>query len=127
MTHNEIVKLLQIAAAYDNRTANEGAVHAWTDASVRERWTYQDAAEAIKAHYAESTTYLMPGHVTQRIKSVRQDAAMRAPIDMPDPIGQARLKQLISGCFRAIGESDEARAERRTKAGAMKELPGGTS
>lgn len=45
----------------------------------------------------------------------------------PDPIGQARLQRLISGAFRAIGESDEARAERRAKAGTMKELPGNAS
>ncbi|MGH3825956.1 MAG: zinc finger domain-containing protein [Pseudonocardiaceae bacterium] len=102
MTRSEIVKILQIAAAYDNRIATDAAVHAWGDTAQRCRWAYPEAAEAVKAHYAESTEYLMPAHITDRIRAQRQDTAMRNPIDPPDRTGQRRLAELITGAFQAI-------------------------
>lgn len=73
MTQDEVIDLLSIITAYDKRSTGEGEIHAWSDAAQRGRWTFADAAEAVKAHYAESTQWLMPGHVTDRIKVQRRD------------------------------------------------------
>jgi hypothetical protein len=120
VTRDDIVRLLQTAAAYDNRTIGEGPVRAWFDSAERGRWTYPEAVEAIKAHYAESTAFLMPAHVSQRIKATRQDAAMRNPIDPPDRAGQARLAELISGAFQTIPDDwrDDAINRRCSSCGA---------
>jgi hypothetical protein len=104
VTRDEIIKLLQIAAAYDNRTIADAATHAWADAAHRCRWTYPEAADAIKAHYAEATEFVMPAHVTRRIRAVRQDLAMRNPTDPPDKAGQDRLARMLAGAFKRVGD-----------------------
>lgn len=73
MTRDELVSLLSIAAAYDGRTLGESDVAAWGDAAERGRWTYAQSQDAVKAHYAESTAWLMPGHVTERIRAERSE------------------------------------------------------
>jgi len=104
MTRDQIVRLLQIAAAYDNRTIADAAVHAWFDVAERGRWTYAEAADAIKVHYAESTDFIMPAHVTKRIRAIRHDQAMRNPTDPPDKTGQERLARMLAGAFKRIGD-----------------------
>lgn len=73
MSQDEVIDLLSIITAYDKRSTGQGEIHAWADAAQRGRWTFADAAEAVKAHYAESTQWLMPGHVSDRIKAQRRD------------------------------------------------------
>lgn len=72
MNREQVIDLLTIASAYDNRKPDETAVYAWHEAATRERWTWEEAREAVHDHYARSSEWLMPGHVTQRIKSRRQ-------------------------------------------------------
>ena len=84
MRRNEIVNLLTLIAAYDGRTVGEGDVRAWSDAASRAGWTWAAAAEAVKAHFAESAARIMPGHVTQRI---------RADQDTPTPPPHARIER----------------------------------
>jgi len=81
VTPDETLDLLSIAAAYDKRTVGTADVHAWSDSARRCRWTYPEAAEAIKVYYATSVAerpWVMPSHVTQWIKAHRQDQHMRA-------------------------------------------------
>lgn len=73
MTRDEIVSLLSVATAYDGRTLGEADVAAWGDAAERGRWTYDQAQDAVKGHYAESAAWLMPAHVTERIKAARSE------------------------------------------------------
>ncbi len=73
MTRDEIINLLSVAAAYDKRTLGEADIAAWSDAAERGRWGYEQAADAVKTHYAESDQWLMPGHVTRRIKDHRSE------------------------------------------------------
>ena len=104
LTRNETIELLQIAGSYDGRKAAEASVHAWSDAAERARWTYEEAAEAIKSHYTESTDFVMPAHVTRRIRAIRQDLAMRNPTDPPDKAGQARLARMLAGAFKTVSD-----------------------
>lgn len=112
MTPQEIINLLSIAAAFDNRKPGESTVHAWTDSATRARWTFDEAAEAIKDYYATTSDekpWVMPSHITARIRAVREDRALRmttkelaAP---PDPrvvaaIDQVARRMAIPAQFR---------------------------
>src|ERR1044072_1382416 len=88
MNRDDVVDLLSAITAYDNRNATQATVAAWSMAADIGRGTLEEALGAVHAHYAESTEFLMPGHVTERIRSDRQDAALRkraalaaAPVD----------------------------------------------
>jgi hypothetical protein len=62
--------------------------------------------EAIHAHYATNTSFLMPAHITAHIKANRQDDAMRKQLEaepLPDPIGQEKLNRMMANCFQSIG------------------------
>lgn len=117
LNDREVRLLLAHAISYDARISDgQSNVAAWTEASKRGRWTYDEALEAVHEHYAVSSNWLMPGIVTQAIKATRQDAAMRAPQDPPpDPIGQVRLAELTTGAFQAItdGPPDPGETTRR--------------
>lgn len=104
LTSHQIVDLLTVTASYDQRTVGEDDVKAWLAAAHRARWDYQTALTAIIDHYTNRTERITPGHVTQTIRAHRQDAAMRRPVEPPDPAGQARVTQAISGAFQTIGE-----------------------
>jgi hypothetical protein len=80
MTPQEIIDLLTIAAAWDNRKANEAAVHAWLDSATRARWTFPEAAEAIKDYYTntrDEKPWVMPSHITAFIRATREDTRLR--------------------------------------------------
>ncbi|MGW5267301.1 hypothetical protein ACWEQ4_01495 [Rhodococcus sp. NPDC003994] len=91
-----IVELLQVAAMYDSRNIDRAMVAAWLDAARRQRWDPAAAADAVKAHYAESTERIMPGHVTRRLRAAR-------------PSGPRPARELLAG--RGSGSSPEARAK----------------
>lgn len=104
LTDPEIRRLLANVMAYDNRKPGEANVLAWTEAANRGRWTFPEAVEAIHAHFAERSDWLMPGMITAHIRAARQDRAMREPPPPPNPIGQARLGELTAGAFSAISD-----------------------
>lgn len=68
MTETEVIKLLAVITAYDRRTTGESELRAWSETARREHWTFEQARDAVQAHYAESTEWLMPAHVTRRIR-----------------------------------------------------------
>jgi len=104
LTDHQTRQLLAVAMSYDNRKPSDAAVMAWVEASVRARWTFAEAIDAVHAHYTESTVFVMPGHVTERIRAARQDAAMREPVNPPDPVGQRRVAELLAGVFPPMPE-----------------------
>lgn len=69
MERDQVVRLLALAARVDHRIPDQGMIDAWTDAAIRARWTVDAAQDAIRAHQTESLEYLMPAHVTERIKA----------------------------------------------------------
>lgn len=104
MTRDEIIQLLGGAACYDSRKPSEGMVNAWLETAQRARWTYNEATDAVKTHYTESTDFILPAHVAQRIKAARNDAAMRRAAETPDPAGQAKVARAITGAFQVVDE-----------------------
>jgi hypothetical protein len=77
LTRDETVDLLTAIAAYDNRKPNAAALMAWGKAAELGRWTFPEALDAVHEHFAASTEYLMPAHITALVKAARQDRAMR--------------------------------------------------
>ena len=80
MNRNEVIDLLSIVQAFDKRTVGEPDVIAWEDSARRCRWTYVEAAEAVKDYYARTTSerpFIMPSHITNSIRRNREYQSMR--------------------------------------------------
>jgi hypothetical protein len=102
VTTDDIRRLLAAAMAYDNRKPGAANVAAWTEAAHRAGWTFDAALEAIHAHYAESTQFVMPGHITERIRLAnRQPAPYTAlpPAQTASEEHRNRMKALIGQHF----------------------------
>ena len=83
MTRNEVIDLLTLTASFDRRTAGKTDVAAW-QATVGDL-AWDDARAAVIDHYRESTEWLMPAHIRQRVAAMRQarlDAA--GPVEIPE-------------------------------------------
>lgn len=63
MTKTELAKLLTYVSTFDSRTVGIDTVEAWH--TILEPVDYQAAVEAVKKHFATSTDYLMPAHITK--------------------------------------------------------------
>lgn len=119
--------LLAVAMGYDNRRPGDLNVVAWREAASRARWTFDAALEAIHQHYAESTEFLMPAHITQRVKAMRARPPVHAALPAAEPASpetRRRIRDLIGDAFgmprhtrRARPAPDTAeRAARREQA-----------
>lgn len=71
-TPDQVVELLQLAAAYDKRTFGFAEKAAWTSAATIGGWTLEEAAQAIQYLQATSTEYLTPAHITAHIQDRRR-------------------------------------------------------
>lgn len=69
MNRQEVGQLLTLAALVDNRTVTPEAVMMWH--SIVGRLDYELAVEAMRAHYAESSEWLLPVHVLAGAKRSR--------------------------------------------------------
>lgn len=112
----DVRRLLALAMAYDNRKPGDAAVAAWMDAAERGRWTWESASEAIKAHYAASTQFVMPAHITERVKAMREEAALRAlpPAAENGPEDFVRHRQIVRRILGDRAEQASAEAEARS-------------
>jgi hypothetical protein len=81
VNEQEVRAVLATAMAYDNRRPGEANIAAWTEAADRGRWSFGAAVEAVHQHYATSTEFLMPAHVTRLVRS-----AMRQPGPVSDAV-----------------------------------------
>jgi len=84
---DQVTMLLAVAAGFDNRKPGELNTSAWLDAAHRGRWTFEEAVDAVKEHYANEVGFVMPGHVNTIIKGhrnrARQDEITRQLIENP--------------------------------------------
>jgi hypothetical protein len=80
---SDTADLLGLAAFYDNRTVDASVIAAWHDAlGDLDR---DDAITAVRAHYSESTDWLMPAHVRTRVRKIRADRAVSLDQVQPPP------------------------------------------
>lgn len=111
MTLNEdqVRVLLALAMSYDHRNPGEADVLAWMEAAKRARWRFVPAREAIHDHYAESSKFIMPGDITQRLKVESRFPPRfgEVPAELeevrPDPAGQARVREIVSSLSMRLG------------------------
>lgn len=99
MTARGIGDVLAVVVAYDNREITEAVVAAWLAAAQDARWTRDEAVIAVRQHYANTTEWIMPAHVTERVRAARQDRAMRADAErdrVVDPTVAARVRDLCA-------------------------------
>jgi uncharacterized protein involved in exopolysaccharide biosynthesis len=71
MTPGEIARLLAAAAMFDYRKVEKADAQAWH--LVLGDLDFDDAMEALRRHYAESTERLMPAHVRQGVRTIRNE------------------------------------------------------
>jgi hypothetical protein len=108
LTRNEVVDLLTAISAYDKRKPDNASILAWGKSAELGRWTFPEALDAVCEHFANSTEYLMPAHVTARVKATRQDRTMRAealaleaaPVD---PVAAARVTAAVEQLAKQMG------------------------
>lgn len=70
MNKSEAAKLLAFAAACDRRTVGPTDVLAWHE--LLAGIDYDDAAQAVRNHYATSPEWLMPVHVIRGVRDLRR-------------------------------------------------------
>jgi hypothetical protein len=118
MNQAEVQALLAIAVAYDNRKPGEATIAAWMEAAERGRWTFPAAMEAIHEHYATSTAFLMPGHITAAMRAQMRQPAPYAEIEASEPASEetrSRFAALIRDRFSVPrGVRRDRRAQRRS-------------
>lgn len=110
LNRDQVAALLVVAMAYDNRKPGDATVAAWTEAAHRGKWRFGPAREAIHAHYASSTAFIMPGHITDRLKvesrfppRYGQEPAGELEEAKPDPAGQERIRQIVTSLANRLG------------------------
>lgn len=81
MTPEETGKLLATCATFDRRKVGPLDVIAWH--RVLGDLRYADCDTAVLAHYGESAEWIMPAHVRERVREIR-DERLRLT-EMPPP------------------------------------------
>ncbi|MGW4484307.1 hypothetical protein ACWEOE_10765 [Amycolatopsis sp. NPDC004368] len=105
LTDDQIRALLAAAMGYDNRRPGELNLAAWREASDRGRWTFGEAVNAVHEHYATSTEFLMPAHITQRLKADRRHAPLPAERQLPvaPPAEPERVRAAVAEIAQQLG------------------------
>lgn len=107
MNEDEVRALLAVAMGYDNRRPGDLNVAAWREASERGRWTLGEAVNAAHEHYAVSSDFLMPAHITDRIRAERRHAPLPAErqIETAPPAEQERIRSAVAEIAANLGWS----------------------
>lgn len=104
LARNEIIRLLQVATTYDGRDRDQADVMAWQEVSRRGRWTFDEALEAIHAHFAVATDpWLMPGHITQRIKDQRRCQPSTRAIAVRSSANPVHIRAVVVDLGKRLG------------------------
>lgn len=77
MTPGETARLLAACAMYDYRPVEKADGLAWHH--VIGDLDFDDAMEAVRRHYAESTDRMMPAHVRAGVKAIRAERRRLEP------------------------------------------------
>lgn len=81
MTPAEVTKLLALIAGFDRRTTSASDDLAWYAVADAAGWTYPLAERAVIEHFAHSTEWLKPAHITQRIAEAKR--TVKAAFQIP--------------------------------------------
>lgn len=116
MTEQEIRRLYAAIMAYDNRRLSEANIRAWWEQANRNRWTFDEALAAVHEHHANSTEYLMPGHVTAIIRANRRQPApvdeQRRQLPPAPPADPTRVAEIMQQLAERLGWRDRTDQQR---------------
>lgn len=91
MNRDQIIDLLSVAAAYDQRTVGNSDIAAWTLALGD--LDFDRARDAVVAHYREQTRRIMPADVRQQLRSAPHPPPFaELAAASPEPPNQAYLR-----------------------------------
>jgi hypothetical protein len=109
MTHGDAARLLALAQTFDRRTVGETDAAAWADAL--HDLPVDECAEAIRLHYRETDAWLMPAHVRQRVKYLRNARAdrthnleLRRAIEAGKAVDRDRMRETAWSIIRSLRE-----------------------
>jgi hypothetical protein len=91
MNRQEVAQLLTMAALIDNRTITPEAIIMWH--GVLGHVDYQPALVAVQDHFRETTAWLMPAHIIQRVRDARRKG-------LPDTMSPAAPESCEPGAHR---------------------------
>lgn len=74
MTKSEVAKLLALIASYDRRTVGVTDVESWHRVALHAGWTFHEACPAVVAQAANNPAWIVPAHLTERIREARRSA-----------------------------------------------------
>jgi hypothetical protein len=74
-TTADAARLLALASAYDGRKPDDARIHAWADAL--NDLDPNLCADAIRRHYRHSIDFVMPAHIRQLVRQLRDERADR--------------------------------------------------
>lgn len=95
MTTEELTMLLARIQVLDNRQVDALTIEAWTP--LMRNLPYLDAVEAVNAHFTESTAYLQPAHIHQRVREARRRALPQTMSETRDECAPGEHKFLRDG------------------------------
>lgn len=105
MKKSEVLKLLTIASAFDSRRPTDEQVDAWF--AVIGDLDYGDAERAVREHFRESISWMLPGHVVAGVRAIQAERAWEPPV----------LSREEAELCAAAGVPAEEFEERRRSAG----------
>lgn len=89
MNADELTALLGRIQVLDNRQVDELTIQAW--APLMAHVVYADAVDAVNTHFVESTDYLQPAHIHQRVRAKHRAALPQTMSEVaPDDCGNHR-------------------------------------
>ena len=116
MTPEETSKLLATCASYDRRKVGTLDVIAWH--RVIGDLQFRDCEDAVFAHYGETSDWIMPAHIRNRVKEIRKQRIQDA--DMP-PVPPELLDDTAAWCA-AVRAAATAVADGRDPESAMQAI-----
>lgn len=93
MTRDDVIELLQVVQAYDNRDISSLTIATWSKSADIAHWPRDAAFDAVHAHFANSTAWIMPGHVTERIRNAaRQPRGADEVLALDKPVASTERR-----------------------------------
>ncbi|MFC9973596.1 hypothetical protein ACFVH6_22145 [Spirillospora sp. NPDC127200] len=112
MNVEETAKVVAEIALYDNRESDPATVAAWH--RVIGDLDYDETLAAVVGHFRDSTEYLKPAHIRQRVKAARAaritaagTLAQHQALHGAEPATEADYRRALREIQARIGDGDE--------------------
>ena len=104
----ETSRLLQQAGVIDHRRPDDVTLLAWHE--LLAPYSLRDCLDALRAHRTESTEYLQPAHIINRVRAVQRRRLLAVPAEA-NPDVEADYPAACRALARAIRDGVLSRAD----------------